>query len=130
MVWCALREFLVLVPYFFKDARLQNFLQPQLAADVEDIWFQQDGATVHTAQRTMRYQRERFPRHIISQCSDILWPAWSPDLALSIFFLWGYLKREVHKHHPCNLVKLKLVIREEIQQVTLAMTMRVMRNFR
>ena len=31
---------------------LKNFLQPQLnelAADVKDIWFQQDGATAHTA---------------------------------------------------------------------------------
>ena len=34
---------------------LENFLQPQLnelAADVEDIWFQQDGIIVHTSQRT------------------------------------------------------------------------------
>ena len=52
-------------PYFLKDkdssavtitsARyiemLENFLQPQmneLAADVKDIWFQQDEVTVHT----------------------------------------------------------------------------------
>ena len=66
-VWCAIREFSVLGSYFFEDkdgsvvtitsARyiemLENFLKPQLnelAADVEDTWFQQDGATTHTAQ--------------------------------------------------------------------------------
>ena len=82
-VWCAVGEFDVLGPYFFEDedssavtitsARyiemLENLLQPQLnelAADVKDIWFQQDGATAYTAQRTMHYLRELFPRHIIS----------------------------------------------------------------
>ena len=102
----------------------------ELAANVEDIWFQQDGATAHITQRTMRYLRELFPRHIISHCGDISWPAWSPDLAPCDFFLWGYLKEEVYKHRPCNLVELKMEIRKEIQQIIPAMTVRVMRNFR
>ena len=58
---------------------LEKFLQPQLnelAADVEDIWFCE-----HTAQRTVRYLRELFPRHIVSHRGDIPWPAWSPHLA-------------------------------------------------
>ena len=112
---------------------LGNFLELQLnelAADVEDIRFQEDGATVHTAQRTMHYQRELFPRHIISHHSDIPWPAWSPDLVPCDFFLCGYLKGEVYKHRPRNLLELKMAIREEIQQITPAMTVRVMRNFR
>ena len=66
---------------------LGNSLQPslnKLAADVEDIWFQQVGATAHTAQRTMRYLRELFPRHTISPSGDIPWTARSPDLAPTI----------------------------------------------
>ena len=112
---------------------LENFLQPQLnelAADVEDIWFQQDGATAHTAQRTMRYLGELFPRHIISHSGDIPWPARLPDLAPCDFFLWDYLKEEVYKHRPRNLVELKTAIREEIQQITPAMAVRAMRNLR
>ena len=94
-VWYAEGEFVVLGPYFFEDEHgsavtitsarfiemLENFQQPQLnelAADVEDIWFQQDGATVHTTQGKM---------HIIFHCSDIPWPARSPDLALCDFTL-------------------------------------------
>ena len=71
---------------------LDNFLKSQLnnlAADVEDIWSQQDGATAHTAQRT---KRKLFPGHSISHRYDISWPARSPDLAPCDFFLWGYLK--------------------------------------
>ena len=74
---------------------LENFLQPQLnelAADVEDIWFQQDEATAHTAQRTMCYLSELFSRHIVSHRGDIPWPARLPDLAPCDYFLWGYLK--------------------------------------
>ena len=66
-------------------------------------------------------------RHIISHWGNIPWLAQSPDLVPCDFFLWGYLKGEVHKR-PHNLVELKKVIREEIQQITPAMTVRVM-NF-
>ena len=110
-------RFGVLGPYFFIDENgsavtitsahyiemLENFLQPQLnklAADIEDIWFQQDGATAHITQRTMHYLKELFPRHIISHRSNIPWPARSPVLAPCDFFLWGYLKGEVYRHHP------------------------------
>ena len=111
---------------------LENFLQPQLnelAAGVEDIWFQQDGDTAHTAQTTMHYLRELFPRHIISHHGNIPWSERSPDLALCNFFLWGYLKGEVYKHIPRNLVELKTAIQEEIEQIS-AITVRVMRNLR
>ena len=146
-VWCAVGEFGVLGPYFFEDEdgsavtittcllhwNVGKFPAPQqneLAADVEDTWFQQDGATAHTAQRTMRYLREVVPRHIISHHGDIPAPARSSDLASCDFFLWGYLKGAVYKHRQCNLVELKTVIREEIQQITPAMTVRVIRNFK
>ena len=97
-LWCAVGEFGALGPYFSKDEDgsavkitsapyieiLQNFLQPQLnklAADIEDIWLQQDGATTHTVQRTMCCLRELFPKNIMSHRGDIPWPARSPDLA-------------------------------------------------
>ena len=66
MVSCVGGKFGVLGSYFFEDKddtpvtitsahyieMLENFLKPQLnklAADVKDIWFQQDGATARTA---------------------------------------------------------------------------------
>ena len=112
---------------------LDNFVQPQLnelAADVEDIWFQRDGATAHTAQRKIRYLRELFPRHIISDRGDIPWLARSPDLAPCDFLHWGYLREEIYQLLPRNLLELRTAIREDIQHITLAMFLRVMRNFR
>lgn len=145
-VWCAVAEFGVCGPYFFeKDGHavtvtsaryvemLQNFLQPRLnklAVDAEDIWFQQDGATAHTARLTMDLLRGLFPGHIISHCGDIPWPARLPDLARCNFFLWGHLKAEVYKHRPHTLDELQTAIREEIVAIPPDMTARVMNNFR
>ena len=115
-VWCAVGEFGDLGHFFFEDEdgsaititsvrcieMLENFLQSQpneLAAVVEDIWFQEDKATEHTAQRTMRYLRQYLPRHIVSHRGDIPWPVRSPDLAPCDFFLWGYFKGEVYIFH-------------------------------
>ena len=55
---------------------------------------------------------------LASHRGDIPWPARSPDLGPCDFFAWGYLKGEVYRHRPRNLVELKMAIREEIQQIT------------
>ena len=66
-VWCAVVEFGRLGPYFFEDEDgtavaitsahyIKNFNVGKFPANtaeqacIEDIWFQQDGATAHTAQ--------------------------------------------------------------------------------
>ncbi|KAG2465368.1 ZN827 protein, partial [Polypterus senegalus] len=54
--------------------------------DVADSLFQQNGATAHTAQRSMKVLREVFPRKLVSLHSDVSWPSHSPDLALCDFF--------------------------------------------
>jgi hypothetical protein len=43
---------------------------------------------------------EIFPGRLVSLRGDVGWPAWSPDLSICDFFLWGYLKEKVFKHHP------------------------------
>ncbi|PNF21694.1 hypothetical protein B7P43_G10338 [Cryptotermes secundus] len=144
-VWCAVAEFGVWGRYFFEDGcavtitstcyieMLQNFLQPrlnELAIDAEDIWFQQDGTTIHTVRLTMDLLRGLFPGHIISHHGDIPWPTCLPNLAPCDFFLWGHLKAEVYEHRPNILDKLKTVIREEITVIPSDMTSRVMNNFR
>ena len=44
------------------------------------MWFQQDGATAHTARESMQLLRQRFNRRIISRFGDVNWPSRSPDL--------------------------------------------------
>jgi len=113
-VWCAVADFGVIGQYFFEEGgaivtvtsdwyaeMLETFLHPKLDdVDTEDVWFQQDGATTHTAQCSLWVLREMFPGHLISLRGDVEWLARSPDLSPCDFFLWGYLKEKVFKHCP------------------------------
>lgn len=58
----------------------------------EHCWFQQDGATAHTAQISMDILAQIFPSRLISLRGDIAWSVHSPDLTPCSYFLWGYLK--------------------------------------
>lgn len=44
------------------------------------MWFQQDGATCHTANATMDILHERFEGMVISRGGDVNWPPRSCDL--------------------------------------------------
>jgi hypothetical protein len=55
---------------------LENFLQPKLDElfnehGAENVWFQQDGATVHTSRRSLGILREMFPGHVVSLRGDM-----------------------------------------------------------
>ncbi|GFT18939.1 uncharacterized protein TNCV_4725811 [Trichonephila clavipes] len=67
-VWCALWAGGIIGPYFFKNdeghnvtvngdryrAMITNFFIPKLNNhDAQELWFQQDGATCHTARATI-----------------------------------------------------------------------------
>ena len=85
---------------------------PQVAAlGLDHCWFQQDGATAHTARVTMEILRHQFPGRVISRFGDLNWPSRSPDLTAPDFFLWGFLKSRVYHNKPQVL---KTNIEEEI----------------
>ena len=88
-----------------------------------------DGATAHTARRSLGILREMFPSRLVSLRGDIGWPARSPDLTPWDFLLWGYLNAEVYKHRPQTLKALKDAIREEVAAIPPEMTNIVMENF-
>lgn len=141
-VWCAIKAERIIGPYFYEDdhgaavtvdgehyrAMIQNFLVPQLQEEDQQIWFQQDGATAHTARATMRLLREYFPDRIISKNGDLRWPPRSPDLTAPDFFLWGYLKEKVYVNKPRTLQELKNNIRDEIAAITPETLNNVMKN--
>ena len=106
-VWCALTPNEIIGPYFLDNdgnavtvtgeryrAILQNFLWPAIGNRVR-MWFQQDGATAHTARESMQLLWEHFNGRIVSQFGDVNWPSHSPDRTSPDFFLWGYLKEKV-----------------------------------
>jgi len=54
--------------------------------DLDDMWFQQDGATSHTTRPIMALLREKFPGRIILCFGDVNWPPRSCDLTPLDFF--------------------------------------------
>jgi len=53
---------------------LEDFFFPRMKAkDLDDIWFQQDGATCHTANVTIDLLRGTFENRIISRYGDVNW---------------------------------------------------------
>ena len=70
----------VIGPYFFEDEEehperitgaayrtmIENFLRP-VVKDNQAVWFQQDGATPHTAGETMNLLRDIFVERLISK---------------------------------------------------------------
>jgi len=111
---------------------LHNFLRPQLRSlrvNMEEMWFQQDWATTHTARASMTVVRQMFPQHVVSRFGDVPWPPRSPDLSARDFFPWGYLKSKVYVRKPRTVDDLKVSIREEIATVPQEMLVNVMQNF-
>lgn len=102
---------------------LDDFLLPELVQQCilrRQLWFQQDGAIVHTARASMETLREMFHN------SDVTWPSRSPDLSPCNFFLWGYLKQKVYENRPHTTEELKESIRAEIQNNPLEMLCKTM----
>ena len=111
---------------------LHNFLRPQLRSlgvNMEEMWFQQDGATAHTARASMTVVQQMFPQHVVSRLGGVSWPPRSADLPACDFFLWGYLKSKVYFRKPRTVDNLKVSIREEIATLPQEMLVNVMRNF-
>ncbi|GFW81523.1 DUF4817 domain-containing protein [Trichonephila clavipes] len=94
-VWCALWAGGIIGPYFFKNdeshnvtvngdryrAMITNFFIPELNNhDVQELWFQQDGATCHTARATIDLLKDTFGDRLISRFRPVNWPPRSCDL--------------------------------------------------
>ena len=85
-VWCGLWAGGIIGPFFFKNDQNQNvtvngqryramitdFLLPEIEArGLNDIWFQQDGATSHTSAETMDLLRNPFGEQLISRFGPV-----------------------------------------------------------
>ncbi|GFX86823.1 transposable element Tc3 transposase [Trichonephila clavipes] len=117
-VWCALWAGGIIGPYFFKNdkghnvtvngdryrAMITNFFIPELNNhDVQELWFQQDGAICHTARATIDLLKDTFGDRLISRFGPVNWPPRSCDLTPLDYFLWGYVKSLVYADKPQTL---------------------------
>ncbi|GFS85625.1 DUF4817 domain-containing protein [Trichonephila clavipes] len=143
-VWCALWAGGIIGPYFFKNdeghnvtvngdryrAMITNFFIPELNNhDVQELWFQQDGATCHTARATINLLKDTFGDHLISRFGPVNWPARSCDLTPLDYFLWGYVKSLVYADKPQTLDHLEDNIRRVIADIRSQMLEKVMENW-
>lgn len=131
-VWCGLWHGGIIGPYFFEDGQgatvtvngdryrsmITDFFWPQLEdVDITNMWFQQDGATCHTARAKMALLQEKFGDWIISKNADFVWPPRSCDLTPLDYFLWGYLKSLVYANKSATIEALKTNIERCIREI-------------
>ncbi|GFU61899.1 transposable element Tc3 transposase [Trichonephila clavipes] len=140
-VWCALWAGGITGPYFFKNdegynvtvnrdryrAMITNFFIPQLNNhDVQELWFQQDGAT-HVTQLDLL--KDTFGDRLISRFGPVNWPPRSCDLTPLDYFLWGYVKSLVYADKPQTLDHLEDNIRRFIAYIRPQMLENVIENW-
>ncbi|GFV86080.1 putative transposable element [Trichonephila clavipes] len=97
----------IIGPYFFKNdeglkvtvngdryrAMITHFFVPELNNhDVQELWFQQEGATCHTARSTIDLLKDTFGDRLFSRFGPVNWPPISWDLTPLDYFLWSYVK--------------------------------------
>ncbi|GFT67967.1 DUF4817 domain-containing protein [Trichonephila clavipes] len=143
-VWCALWAGGIIYPYFFKNdeghnitvngdrytAMITNFFIPELNNhDVRELWFQQDGATCHTARATIDLLKDMFGDHLISHFGPVNWPPRSCDLTPLDYFLWGYVKSLVYADKSQTLDLLEDNIRRVIADIRPQMLEKVIENW-
>ncbi|GFS93229.1 DUF4817 domain-containing protein [Trichonephila clavipes] len=130
---CALWAGGIIGPYFFKNdeghnvtvngdryrAMITNFFNPELNNHVvQELWFQQDGATCHTARATIDLLKNTFGDRLISRFGPVNWPPRSCDLTPLDYFLWSYVKALVYADKPQTLDHLEDNIRRVIADAT------------
>ncbi|GFV25852.1 zonadhesin [Trichonephila clavipes] len=111
-------------------AMITNFFIPGLNNhDVQELWFQQDGATCHTARATIDLLKDTFGDRLISRFGPVNWPPRSCDLTPLDYFLWGYVKSLVYADKLQTLDHLEDNIRRVIADIRQQMLEKVLENW-
>ncbi|GFW41843.1 uncharacterized protein TNCV_5531 [Trichonephila clavipes] len=97
--------------------------------DVQELWFQQDGATCHTARATIDLLKDTFGDRLISRFGPVNWPPRSCDLTPLDYFLWCYVKSLVYADKPQTLDHLEDNIRRVIADIRPQMLEKVIENW-
>ncbi|GFV14581.1 uncharacterized protein TNCV_3999321 [Trichonephila clavipes] len=97
--------------------------------DCLELWFQQDGATCHTARATIDLLKDTLGDRLISRFGSVNWPPRSCDLTPLDCFLWGYVKSLVYADKPQTLDHLEDNIRRVIADIRPQMLEKVIENW-
>jgi hypothetical protein len=125
-VWLGMSRRRLVGPIFFRGTLtaeryrneiLQEFINQLDDEELHEGYFQQDGATAHTAFDTIQVLQEFFDNRLISRNTVIPYPPRSCDLTVLDFFVWPYLKNSVFKTPVQNLDELTQRISEVCRQL-------------
>ncbi|GFX44176.1 DUF4817 domain-containing protein [Trichonephila clavipes] len=109
---------------------ITNFFIPELNNhDVQELWFQQDGATCHIVRTTIDLLKDTFDDRLISRFGPVNWPPRSCDLTPLDYFLWGYVKSLVYADKPQTLDHMEDNIRRVIADIRPQMLEKVIENW-
>ncbi|GFX16970.1 DUF4817 domain-containing protein [Trichonephila clavipes] len=97
--------------------------------DVQELWFQQDGATCHTARTTIDLLKDTLGDRLTSRFGPVNWPLRSCDLTPLDYFLWGYVKSLVYADKSQTLDHLEDNIRRVIADIRPQMLEKVIENW-
>lgn len=75
--------------------------------DINELWFQQDGASCHSTAETLTLLHVRFANRLISFRGNQNLPAKSSDLTPYDFFLRGFVKSQMYERKPYTITDLK-----------------------
>ena len=124
VVWAGIWSGGLIGPFFFRDTvtgrsyleMLDEKIVPAIEyqMNLEEIFYMHDGAPAHYHQSVRRFLDKTFPDRWIGRRGPIEWPARSPDLTPTDFFLWGVIKDRVYATKPQNLQALKDAISTEM----------------
>lgn len=135
-IWVAMSRRRIIGPIFFDGtinaARYQENILNVFVNELHDDelqhgYFQQDGASAHTAARTITYLQEYFDDRLISRG---IWPPHSPDLTPLDFFLFAYLKQKVFQQRLHNIDELKNAISQAINSISIDTLQKVFENIK
>ncbi len=85
-----------IVPHLLRNGRYHQ----NQNGSIRHVWFFQDGAPCHRAQRVHQRLETLFPGRVVGLGHAIEWPPRSPDLTPLDYFLWGYVKAQVFATDP------------------------------
>ncbi|GFY09159.1 DUF5641 domain-containing protein [Trichonephila clavipes] len=113
----------------WSEANPQVYVETPLHPEKLTLWFQQDGATCHTAHATIDLLKDTFGDRLISRFGPVNWPPRSCDLTPLDYFLWGYVKSLVYVDKPQALDHLEDNIRRVIADIRPQMLEKVIENW-
>ena len=96
--------------------------------DPEEMWFQQDGATCHTATATIDLLKSKFGDKLISRNGPVNWPPRSCDLTPLDYFPWGYVKSIVYADKLATIDSLEASIVRVIREIRSYLFLRYIYN--